>query len=136
MKMWSQEDLAEIVSNETQMMTNHLQLETQYSSASIPCIKRHKEEIKTDFDTNENLTSNFVRYRLKLFSNNQQKDWYPRILGEHRGLMTFVRSIFTFFYFNSCFVLNLSPVLLLETTGDDVSPDIRLEFIFRSFFRF
>ena len=105
------QELTELVQTDSILNLNNLQ--QQYSQANINSIISHFDEIHTTYIVDENLTSNFWRYRLSLRRPLNVTDYQPQFLSEHLTLVNFLTSIIAYFYRNDSFLINFSPALLV-----------------------
>ena len=105
------QDLTEIVQRDSILDIDNLN--NDYSYYNLNNITTHYDEIHTTYIVDENLTSNFWRYRLSLGRPVNVTDYQPQLLSEHSTLINFLTSIIKYFYRNASFIINFSPALLV-----------------------
>ena len=112
--MYSQSDLVSMVSAET--IINNAQLAQEYSLDLHNSVMNHWDEVRTDFNFDPTLLSNFLRYRLGYLAPFNQQDYQPtHALREHTVLIVFLISAIAQFLHNVSFVANFSPALIMQS---------------------
>ena len=119
-------ELAALVQSDSTL--NNAVLQQDYSAQNIPTISEHWDEIFSTYLIDDNLISNYWRYRLSLNRPVNTLDYHPTVINQHPSLIDFVESIINTFYHHDAFIINFSPALIV--TPNDTNNEIR--FIYSS----
>ena len=89
------------------------ELNIDYSESIRDTVFRHFDESNSSFIIDDNLSANYLRYRLALDRPIDTLDYEPTVFRDHPGLINFVNSLILNEYNSTVFHVNFSPSLVV-----------------------